>query len=198
MASTTHRPHAVTLQWCPTGRPLEGQPGPVMLLLANADGTTYGYGYGPGRSMSFGHAGGDIDVEPRQWITRYADDHIEVTDHRPEGAEDATHRNALATWIDPHAFEVWPVPRPDVQATAVAEAYRKADTILTSEWLAADRAAATETAVAAVRDLHYAENDGPGLGDYCAACTALGMEVVPYPCPTIQALPQPTPVTHSH
>jgi len=61
--------------------------GPVVALLAEIDGRTYGFGWGPGSSVMFGSARGDVTVNSGQWVTRYPDGTITVTDERPEDAQ---------------------------------------------------------------------------------------------------------------
>lgn len=75
-----------SIQWAPSGAPLDGVPGPIVRLLAREDGYTYGYGYGPGWSMVFGSEMGDITIYPGQWVTRYPDGRIAVTEDAPVSA----------------------------------------------------------------------------------------------------------------
>jgi hypothetical protein len=66
---------------------MEVRPGIISQLLAK-DGKTFGYGYGPGWSLMFGlDARNDVTVYPGQWVTRYADDRVTVTDERPENTD---------------------------------------------------------------------------------------------------------------
>lgn len=90
-----YRPRAV--QWCPSGRPLDGVPGEVTLLLARGR-TTHGYGYGPGWSMIFGYPRGEVQVEPRQWVVRHFDDTVTVEDGCPANAVLFDAAAVLAAW----------------------------------------------------------------------------------------------------
>lgn len=71
-----------TEQWAPEGI-LSGRPGIIMDLLSE-DGKTFGYGPGPGWSFMFGTKSEKwIAVEPGQWVTRYSDGTVTVTDDKP-------------------------------------------------------------------------------------------------------------------
>lgn len=70
------------VHWCPTGDPMDGKPGEVLRLLAT-DGMPHGYGYAPGWAMAFGTEAGLVSLLPGQWIARYADGTVSVSDCDP-------------------------------------------------------------------------------------------------------------------
>lgn len=72
------------VQWCPSGRLLDGVPSDIQLLLSDG-GESWGYGYGPGWQMIFGSAYGDVAVEPGQWVVRYDEGRVAVEDSLPPG-----------------------------------------------------------------------------------------------------------------
>jgi hypothetical protein len=74
------------VQWAPSGVALDGVPATMMRLLASREGKTYGYGYGTGWGIVFAHAQGEVEVLPTQWVTRWEDDSITVTDEKPSEA----------------------------------------------------------------------------------------------------------------
>lgn len=90
-----YRPRAV--HWCPSGRPLDGVPGEVTVLLATGR-TTHGYGYGPGWSMIFGYPRGEVQVEPGQWVVRHHDGTVTVEAELPAGAVVFDAQAVLARW----------------------------------------------------------------------------------------------------
>jgi len=65
---------------------LNGVPGQIQRLLA-VDGQTFGYAPSEGWSVTFGYLCRgervEIVVQPGQWVTRYPDDTVTVTDERP-------------------------------------------------------------------------------------------------------------------
>jgi hypothetical protein len=67
-----------TVQWAPDGI-LNAVPGEVQSLLAE-DGKTFGYAPDDGWSFTFYHPSGDVTVQPGQWVTRYDDGTITVSD----------------------------------------------------------------------------------------------------------------------
>lgn len=73
---------ATTVQWAPSGNPLDGVPGEMLRHLAT-NGMTHGYGYGDGWSIVFYSDQGGITINTRQWVTRYPDGRITVTDENP-------------------------------------------------------------------------------------------------------------------
>lgn len=80
-------PRGSSVQWAPTGNLIDGVPSTILRLLATG-ATTYGYGGGPGSTMMFGtSSGADITVEPTQWVTRYPDGTVSVTDTQPLDAD---------------------------------------------------------------------------------------------------------------
>ncbi|MFS0885238.1 hypothetical protein [Aeromicrobium sp. 179-A 4D2 NHS] len=62
-----------------------GVPGPVVHLLADEDGKTYGYGYGDGASMVFSYAHGQVIVNYDQWVALWSDGTVTVHDTEPLG-----------------------------------------------------------------------------------------------------------------
>jgi hypothetical protein len=72
-----------SVQWAPDGNAGNGIPSEIVRLLATEDGKTFGYGYGPGVSMVFGSERGSITVNAKQWVTRFSDGEIVVTDFQP-------------------------------------------------------------------------------------------------------------------
>lgn len=84
-------------QWAPDGL-LNAIPGPILRLLA-VDGQTFGYAPTDGWAFAFGylHEGKEVDIEvlPGQWVTRYPDNRVAVTDQRP--TEDYAAQNPRAT-----------------------------------------------------------------------------------------------------
>lgn len=73
-----------TIQWCPSGNVMESIPDPIMLMLADEHGRTCGHGYGASGETVFGTAAGAIiTVHPTQWVNRYDDGSVTVTDERP-------------------------------------------------------------------------------------------------------------------
>lgn len=67
-----------TVQW-------NGFPAPVVALLADEDGKTYGYGYGHGASMVFSFANGNVSVNTGQWVALWTDGTVTVHDTEPLG-----------------------------------------------------------------------------------------------------------------
>lgn len=94
-----------SIQWAPRGGN-GGIPSEISDLLASADGKTRGYGHGPGASTMFGSELGDITVYPGQWVTKYANGDITVTDRKPNAKWYTVVRtypeNGVPYWSGPH------------------------------------------------------------------------------------------------
>ncbi len=73
-------------EWCPSGNPLDVQPGTAVAFIAGESGRSQGYGYGDGWSILFGSSQGDISLSPGDWLVRLSNGVIAVEQERPEGA----------------------------------------------------------------------------------------------------------------